>query len=381
MPTDREKPSVRSQSDALPHLTRNGFNAIHQELGKIPRILLIRLRSLGDSILTLPLIEALHKWRPELELDILAETPFVPVFEHHPAVHKVLILKTRQQGDCAGWSRPRALWEIWKQRYPAVINLHGGTTSRLFTIASRARMRMGQALHRGSWIYNIQIPSSSDIWQRNSIHTVEHQLTVMRWLGLPLPGEPASSLHVGEDARRRIQARLKQAGISEYLLIHPTATLATKQWKPECFGQLGDLLFRRYGLPVIYTAAAHELPVLQKIQKQSKEIHSFWADLPLADLFALIEGCHLFVGNDSGPTHAAAALSKPVVVVWGSSNFAAWHPWNTLYEAVRSDLPCIPCPGYKCAVYKEPKCILDITVERVADACNLILTRLTPNSP
>jgi ADP-heptose:LPS heptosyltransferase len=205
---------------------------------------------------------------------------------------------------------------------------------------------------------------------------VEHQLTVMRWLGLPLPGEPASSLYVGEDARRRIQARLKQAGLTEYLLIHPTATLATKQWKPENFGQLGDLLFRRYGLPVIYTAAAHELPVLEKIRRETEGPHHFWADLPLMDLFALVEKCSLFIGNDSGPTHAAAALKRPVVVVWGSSNFTAWHPWKTPYEAVRSDLPCIPCPGYECAVYGEPKCILDISVERVADACDRLLSRL-----
>jgi ADP-heptose:LPS heptosyltransferase len=71
--------------------------------------------------------------------------------------------------------------------------------------------------------------------------------------------------------------------------------------------------------------------------------------------------------------HAAAALKRPVVVVWGSSNFQAWHPWNTEYEAVRSDLPCMPCPGYTCAAFGEPRCIMDIPVSPVAEACERIL--------
>jgi hypothetical protein len=73
---------------------RNPQSAIHNpadlagELQQIRRILLVRLRSLGDSILTLPLIESLHHWRPDLHLDVLSETPYASVFSHHPAVPK-----------------------------------------------------------------------------------------------------------------------------------------------------------------------------------------------------------------------------------------------------------------------------------------------------
>ncbi len=342
---------------------------------QIPRILLIRLRSLGDSILTLPLIEALHQWRPELKLDILIESPYAPVFDNHPAIHKALILKARNIHDSSGWTRLQAALEIWKHCYPAVINLHGGTTSRLFTLACRAKLRLGERSHRGSWIYNAQIPPSSSIWQRQSLHTVEHQLAVMRWLGLPLPSKLTGSLYVSKKARHHIQNRLVQGGISEYFLIQPTATLPTKQWQPENFAQLGDLLYRKHGIPVIYAAASWELPVLEQIRQKADVQHTYWADLQLMDLFALIEGGRLFIGNDSGPTHAAAALKKPIVVIWGSSNFQIWYPWEVLHEAVRLDLPCIPCPGYTCKVFGDPKCILDISVGSVADACDRILGR------
>jgi ADP-heptose:LPS heptosyltransferase len=155
--------------------------------------------------------------------------------------------------------------------------------------------------------------------------------------------------------------------------------LATKQWSESNFARLGDRLHQRYGLPVIFSAACSEIKVLQDVQNEAKETHLYWADLPLGDLFALIDGCRLFIGNDSGPTHAASALKKPLVVVWGSSDFAAWRPRGTIYEAIGSDLPCIPCPGYSCDVFEEPKCILEIPVSRVAEACDRILIRSRTN--
>jgi ADP-heptose:LPS heptosyltransferase len=376
---DRREPTLKSAKEIPANFSKNlpfPIEGLHRRMERIPRLLLVRLRSLGDSILTLPLVEALHQWRPELELDILVEAPYASVFTHHPAIHETLILKTRHWLAANGWSRARTAFEIWRRRYPALINLHGGTTSALFTIASGAKLRLGQQSHRCSWIYNAPIPSSSNIWHRQSLHTVEHQLATMHWLGLPVPDKPEGSLYVVAEAKQRIQNRLAKRGISDYALIQPTATLATKQWAPRRFAQLGDLIYERHQLPVIYTAAPQELPVLQEIQMAAKARHVYWSDLPLMDLFALIEGCRIFIGNDSGPTHAASALKKPVVVVWGSSNFQAWHPWGASYEAVRSELPCIPCPGYACRVFENPKCILDIPVTRVVDAVERLLSRL-----
>lgn len=245
----------------------------------------------------------------------------------------------------------------------------------LFTAISGAVSRIGQQSHRISRLYTAPIPPSEIIWQRASIHTVEHQLSLMRWLGIPTPERTGPFLYVNEGAKKRIQDRVAQAGLSDYFLIHPTATLATKQWSPGKFAELGDWLFRRRGIPVIYTSAPQEISVLRDIEKAAAARHVYWSDLPLDHLFALIDGCLLFIGNDSGPTHAASALGKPVVVVWGSSNFEAWRPWGAECEAVRSELPCAPCPGYACGAFGAPKCILDIPVAQVADACDRLLSR------
>jgi ADP-heptose:LPS heptosyltransferase len=297
-------------------------------------------------------------------------------------VHETLKVQTRDMPSAGGWSRFRTCVEIRKRRYAAVVNLHGGTTSLVFTLASGAHIRIGQQKYRYAWVYNALIPPPPSVWRRVDLHTVEDQLTLLPWLSLPVPARLQGKLYLKDDARARVQKRLDSAGIrpSRYLLIHPTATLPTKQWKERSFAELADRLEERYGLPVVFSAAPHEGQVLLDIGLHAKRAHRYWSDLGVDDLFALIEGCRLFIGNDSGPTHAAAALGMPLVVVWGSSDFRAWHPRETEYEAIRLDLPCMPCPGYTCAVFGEPKCINDISVERVLSACERLLGAEPGNS-
>lgn len=363
--------------DVSPAVAPRDLASIRSELSRIPRVLLIRLRSLGDSILTLPLLDALHEWRPELQLDVLIESPFATVFARHPAVHETLVLSPRNWAAGSGWPRGKALLEVRKRRYPITWNLHGGTTSLLFSVTSGARLRIGQESYRYAWAYNVLIPISTGIWERETVHTVEHQLTLLRWLEIPVPVEPSCRLFVEESAAERMSERLRGLDIPRqgYIVVQPTATLATKQWPPAHFAQLGDQLLKQYGLPVIFITGPTEAQTLVDIGQRAGERHYYWSDLTLSDLFALTDGCRLFVGNDSGPTHAAAALHRPVVTVWGSSDFRAWHPWGTDYELVRSDLPCMPCPGYTCVAFGKPRCILDIKVESVLEACHRILAR------
>jgi heptosyltransferase-2 len=348
---------------------------VRDRLARIGDLLLIRLRSLGDSILSLPLLQALHDWRPDLALDVLVESPFAPVFRHHPAVRELLIVRPKAGAPDRAWGRARAALEIRRRSYAAVLNLHGGTTSLMFVLASGAPLRIGQERFRASQCYNARIPSSCEVWGRRGIHTVEHQLTFLKWLGLPLPENSRPTLSVDLAARAQIARRLAASSLEPgfFLLVQPTATLFTKQWPERNFALLADRLAESHGLPVVFSAGLHEEPVLRRVAQSAGRKHIYWSDLDLASLFALIEACRLFIGNDSGPTHAAAALARPVAVVWGSSDFDAWHPWGTRFESIRSDLPCMPCPGYSCAAFGEPRCILEIPVDRVLTACERLL--------
>jgi ADP-heptose:LPS heptosyltransferase len=262
-----------------------------------------------------------------------------------------------------------------RRRYDAVLNLHGGSTSLFFTAASAGGLTLGQDTHRQSWLYDARIPPSSSVWGRQGLHTVEHQLTPMRWLGLPVPDPPVLRLYPSRHRQASVEQRLSSAGLEpgSYVVIHPTATLETKTWPAERFAAVADEVHRESGLRVLLTAAAHESAVLDRVRASCREHHLAWSDLDLAELFWVIRHSRMFVGNDSGPMHAAAALARPLVAVWGSSNFVAWHPWGTRFESVRSDLPCMPCPGYSCAQFGRPRCILDIPSDRVVEACRKVL--------
>ena len=89
---------------------------------------------------------------------------------------------------------------------------------------------------------------------------------------------------------------------------------------------MADYLSEKHGASVILTSAPSESEVLREVAKHASRTHHYWPDLGLEELFALIRGVRLFIGNDSGPTHAAAALVRPIVVVWGSSNFFGLAP-------------------------------------------------------
>jgi ADP-heptose:LPS heptosyltransferase len=88
---------------------------------------------------------------------------------------------------------------------------------------------------------------------------------------------------------------------------------------------------------------------------------------------ALAAQSQLFVGNDSGIAHIAAAVGTPAVVIFGSSNIAHWRPWNSApAEVVYEEMSCQPCHGYFCEKFDQPECILRVPVSRVTAAVERI---------
>jgi len=209
-------------------------------------------------------------------------------------------------------------------------------------------------------------------------HTVEHQLSLMRVLqsaySKPAGGEPPP----GGDSLRACAGETAPAGNSASgLRPHPSHRDSPN--KAVAGGEVltpGRLSLRETPCTRHPDLLPSESGFCTKSQSTPQKRTIIWSDLGLEELFALIQGARLFIGNDSGPTHAAAALARPIVVVWGSSNFSAWHPWGTDFEAVRSDLPCIPCPGYSCAEFGRPKCIQEIPLGNVVSACEKMLAHI-----
>ncbi|HXD33253.1 MAG TPA: glycosyltransferase family 9 protein [Pyrinomonadaceae bacterium] len=339
--------------------------------GEVQRVLLIRLRSIGDTVLTTPSLISLRRFLPQAQIDILLEDWVAPVLEDFQYVDKVITL---QRGSTT--ARLQVAREIRAANYDVVYNLHGGTTATLLTRATGARHRVGFAHYQYGRLHNHLAPSPLLIWGVQKAHSVEQQLALLGWTGVPVTDKPATELAVTDAAAASISQRLTAAGITTetpFAMIHPAAAFATKQWAVEKFARVVEELSNR-GLVTVALSAPSESPVVTELTKESTAPVVGLTDLSLPEVTALAARARLFVGNDSGIAHMAAAVKTPAVVIFGSSNIAHWRPWSSApSEIVLEEMDCQPCHGYFCEKFKQPECILRVPVQRVTAAIDRVL--------
>jgi len=330
----------------------------------VRKVLFVRLRSIGDTVLATPSVFALKRFLPNVAVDILVEDWVAPLLNNHPHVDNVVVL---ERGGFM--TRARVARELRAANYDVVYNLHGGTTSTFLTRATGARHRVGFETYQYAQLHNHQAPSPLLLWGQQKTHSVEQQLALLGWTGVPVTDRPRTQLGISTEATATINELLSQAGLTgrKIALIHPAAAFATKQWATENFARIAEVVSER-GFEPVAIAAANEKALLEKLRAEaSVKITIF--DLSLPEVTALAAESHLFVGNDSGIAHIAAAVGTPAVVIFGSSNIAHWRPWNSApAEVVYEEMPCQPCHGYFCEKFDQPECILRVPVARVIAA-------------
>jgi heptosyltransferase III len=266
------------------------------------RVAVIRLRSLGDCILTTPALEILRGFRPDLRVAVVAEESFHPVFMRNPAVDLLLPPRT---GRLRAW-RPRLC-----------LNLHGGSRSALLTLLSEAPLRAGFSHFRFSRIYNVRIPRAQEILgEERPVHTAEHLASAIFYLGAPSTAIP----------RAKLFAEPLASGRGAVAVLHPLASHPLKTWPAPRFIAVARHL-RASGIEPVFIAGRGE------------DLNAFAGfrtvcGAPLSHVMRLLASAVLFIGNDSGPAHMAAALGIPVVVLFGASSTAAWQPWKAEAEVL-----------------------------------------------
>jgi lipopolysaccharide heptosyltransferase II len=340
---------------------------------KVNRVLVIRLRSIGDTVLCTPSLIALRRFLPHARIDILLEGWVAPLLDGFDGVDEVLIAGT----DLA--SRLQTARKIRRNKYDVVFNQHGGTTATFFARASGARDLVGFAGYQYSFLYNHRIPPASEFWAQEKAHSAEQQLALAGSVGVPVDDRPKSRLAVTLDAtsslEKKLTAETRRRGVKleKFALFHPAAAFETKQWAAENFARVAEFLSEK-GLGAVAVASPNEGAVLDALVRSSGVPVLTFDDLTLPEIAALASKATVFVGNDSGIAHIAAAVGTPTVVIFGSSNIAHWRPWTDApNEVVYEKLACQPCAGYTCEVYGKPKCILSVEPERVFEAIKNVL--------
>jgi ADP-heptose:LPS heptosyltransferase len=271
-----------------------------EQLPQNSRVAIVRLRSLGDCVLTTPGVTLLKNARPDLEIALSVEHRFSDIFAGNPAVAQIL---------APDWHAVRR----WK---PALcVNLHGGTRSQWITALSGARWRAGFAHHSTTLVYNFRIPRAQQVLGiPRRVHTAEHLASAFFALGVPLSDVPRAQLFTSDFP---IEGR--------YAVLHPFASAPQKQWSPERFAEVARYLTLLNITPIFLagplddTSPFRDHTVLQGSLDQVK---------------SMLSRATLFVGNDSGPAHIAAAFGVPSVVLFSISDPAIWEPWRTESEVI-----------------------------------------------
>lgn len=197
------------------------------------------------------------------------------------------------------------------------LNLHGGTRSAWMTALSGAPFRAGFGHFRYQVVYNVRIPRAQEILGvKRAVHTAEHLASAMFYLGAPAQEIPRARL-VAEGDRHEAIA-----------VVHAAAATPEKTWSADGYLEVADHL-RRSGLEAVFIGSAGD-------DLSAFRHYRTLQGAPLAEIKSLLASASLFIGNDSGPAHMAAAFGLPVVVLFGASDPAIWGPWRTQAEVVRS---------------------------------------------
>jgi len=338
------------------------------------RLLIIRLRSLGDVLLATPAFRALKQWRPDLRLSVLVYDRLASLLAGNSDIEEVTAFNP--EGVRAPFVIAAVAARLRRRRFAACFNLHGGTLSALLTRASGAPHRIGFGHFRFRFPYTLRVSDTRSLFGRSRLHTVEAQLAPFYAAGLPQGEIPPLQLFPQAEARQRVQRKLANAGVgrdTRYAVLVPTARFFTKEWPFDRHAALVRYLEEKHGLTTVLDCNPGEEWKLDAVEKALGRRLPRLVPLGIPELVALIEGATLFVGSDSGPTHIAAALQRPTVVLFGPSDSTVWSPWRAPYVLVQNYYPCNPCRADRCYAFDRPECILSIREEQVFAAVERLL--------
>lgn len=297
---------------------------------RVRRVLLIRLRSIGDTVLMTPCLDGLKALKPDIEIGVVIEPLAQQIVEGHPMIDKLFVAGRSPA------SRLSSITKLRREGFDVAINLHGGTTGMFLAAMSGAKHTIGFRGQPASWLLTDRASAPNVILGHERIHSVEQQLALLQWAGVPMPERPRLSLAVDPIAAASVRAKLMSAGANaaslasaRFAIVAPGAAFESKRWTARGFASVIDHLSNRWKLESIVIAGPGQEALAKQVADSSRSNPIVLSNITLAELTAVIRTFGLvFVGNDSGPMHIAAAVDCPVLVMFGSSNPDVWHPWT-----------------------------------------------------
>ncbi len=353
------------------------------------KILLVRLRQIGDVVLTTPAVRAIRDRFPNAHIAYVVEPAAAPVLAANSAINELIVAPR-----VAGWrgtvSDVKLGGRLRRQAFDIAIDFHGGPRASLITWLSRAPVRIGYEVASRSWMYTCVVDRPRALRPR---HSVENQWDLLASLQVP-PASPARfpvEMPTTPTAGALVDGRLTRNGVSpgeQLIVMHVSAGNPFRRWPVASFGEVAArLVAANPSRRVIVTSGPSEAGAAESVVADARarlpeidagRVVAWGDDFSLAELRVLVDLAALYIGGDSGPMHVAAASRVPIVSLYGPTLPARSAPWRDACWPSTSieteGLECRPCDQRVC-VPGDFRCLTRIDARRVAEAAERLLSR------
>ena len=303
----------------------------------ISKILVILFNSMGDVLMISPIFETLKKSYPNASLYFLSTKEFSEIITEHPFIDHFIYYAFNHKNEYFfnPYNMIKMIFKIRKMKYDIIIDAQSALDSRLITMFSASKCRIGRARHRlekkiyfyrillNKIYYNISVDYKPIKFDYTFDYKPETYLAYQNFdLLKPLkinPEVPRFYINISNDSQSYIDCWLESIGLKQscFVVISP-GTKKFKKWKTENFAVLGDLIYIKYGLKTVLTHAN------QKEKMCCHNVYDMMETKPFisveTDIFqalALIKRAELLICNDQGLLHASCGVGVKTIAIFG----------------------------------------------------------------
>jgi len=299
---------------------------------EVKKILIIKPSALGDIIQALPALSALRRSFPDAEIFWMVRAEFAELIKDHPDLTDVIFFDRKFLGNA--WKNPRALKAIFQlisrlrmYKFDVILDFQGLFRTAGLAFLSGCKKRLGPAKARefGHIFYTKKVKQDS-----SAIHLVDYYLKIAKEVCLS-DYKVEFKLPQNEKASEFASGLLADFNVSkkEYALLVPGSAHADKCWPADKFARLADKISQKYGYSIVAVGTKSETVLAEKIQNKTQTtIINLAGKTDIPRLVELLRNAKVVISNDTGPGHIAAALGKPIVMIFGRSNPARVLPYG-----------------------------------------------------
>lgn len=285
---------------------------------QINRILIIRLAPLGETVLTTPVVRALRQHFQEAHIAYMVAPTREDLVSANPHLNEVLTYQS---------SVPKLIYQIAQRKFQMAVVLQPTFRLVLHTFLARIPFRVGfETNTAGKRLLHIAVPNNT------AQHEAQRYLDVVRALDIEVVNDEPE-VFVDDVGKAWVNDFLGNQNLNDskpIIGLNPGAATAYRRWSAGNFATLGDMLYKAYGAHIIITSGPREGELAHQVAKQMVCSPVIVNDITPMQLAALLQRCHLYISNDTGPMHLSTAVKTPTIALFGGSNPTQWGPpWNT----------------------------------------------------